>query len=262
MEILEKPLERIPGLVLVFGLLCLFMLENNSEPAGLLRAFLIAWILYRLGSVLDVLFGLLYGAEPEQLPLGRPRCLWQRIYWKLYKRSYPIRVRWYKLRAQKGFVPCFRRLEAVRRSASKRAKGVIGKEQWEADVAPLLNRSKLARTFVIPLFVASILQVVVPMAMMVRWAVNAIANGNYAPTLDKFWMPFRASLEPFFAPFIRDFELANDKLRLFPEFTVGGISVFAAIFCLLFLYTCISLRIEHMFQLYDLAMKKAGPHSD
>jgi hypothetical protein len=135
---------------------------------------------------------------------------------------------------------------------------VIGKEQWEAEVAPLLNKSKLARTFVIPLFLASILQVVVPMANAV---LSAIANGNCVPTLQRFWMRLTASLEPFFAPFIGDFGLANNKLRLFPEFTVGRVSVSAATFCLLLLYTCISFRIKHMFQLYDLAIKKAEPHT-
>src|SRR5215470_11266825 len=111
MQILEKPLERLPGMVLVFGLLCLFMLENDSEPAAAIRVFVVAWVLYRLGSVLDKLFDGFYGTEPKCPPKHRPRCLWERIRWKSSRVWYRPRMWWYRFRTKYWFVPCLRSLE-------------------------------------------------------------------------------------------------------------------------------------------------------
>jgi len=131
------------------------------------------------------------------------------------------------------------------------AKVAVGEKKWEDEVAPLLNKSKLARTFVIPLLVASTLQLATPAAQKVAaWVVPA---GMYLP--HQFWPRLTNAVEPFLAPFADDFVLANKKLALFPAFTVGGISVFAAIFFLLALYTSVLFRIRHMFRLYELAIE-------
>ncbi len=42
MEILERALEKIPGLTYVFAITALLMLENNSEAAAAIRVFVVA----------------------------------------------------------------------------------------------------------------------------------------------------------------------------------------------------------------------------
>jgi hypothetical protein len=291
MEILEKPLERVPGLVLVFGLLAVFMLGNDSEAAAAIRVFVVAWVLYRMGSYLDGLFDVLYrpGPEPPLVGFGKgtasqageklgfvseyrfttiPFRGWPsdhdsfpslfscadkgygrraKICRFLLKVSYPVRTRWYRVRRR--LLPCYGTLEDFRWMAAlgvnngkvkgvyTRAKQVLGKEQWEAEVAPALNISKLARTLVVPLLVVLVVKTM--------------------PTPQRLWV-FLSGVgdQPLFAPFRVDFNCAHDKLGFLYVLDFRGVPVVAAVLCLVSFCLYFSLRIRHMNRLYKLATRK------
>ena len=65
MEILEKRLEKAPGLVLLFAVAAVLFLEEGSQISAAFRVFLVAWSLYAFSSFLDrIVFDVLYGPTP------------------------------------------------------------------------------------------------------------------------------------------------------------------------------------------------------
>lgn len=170
MEILERAFKTIPGLALAFGIVGLFTLSPGSELSAALRVFVIAWILYRLGSLLDALFDRLYGPRSPET-----ETTWDR--WRL-KRLFHYRV----LED--------RREEAARALGLASTVGLYKKATAalrEAEVSDLkvyssLQYSKAARTFILPLLAVSIALPLLP------WTRNPIpAFLQSGPLLRAFW---------------------------------------------------------------------------
>jgi hypothetical protein len=132
MEILERALKTIPGLALVFAIVAIFLLDDRSELAVVIRIFVVAWILYRISSSLDWFFDGLYGPGSGEEGLRR-------------------------------FLPGYKNLETNRKEAArslhlpgvegvyKKAKAFAQKAgTWETEVEPLIAYSKAARAFIVP----------------------------------------------------------------------------------------------------------------
>src|SRR6266496_3615872 len=117
MEILNKALEKIPGLAYVFAIAALLMLNGDSEIAAGIRVFVVAWSLYRISSSLDALFDLFYGPRVRTggIWTGRLTRFWS------YRRAGEV---WYQFRRH---LPGYRTLEENRKRNRNRA------EQMEAE---------------------------------------------------------------------------------------------------------------------------------
>src|SRR5262245_23598650 len=103
MEIFTDLLETVPGLTLVFTISALFLIDKDSEIAQGIRAFVVAWALYRTSSGLDRFFDLAYGPGPRPGTTGEKKSLLR------------LRQHWCSLRTI--LVPGFSGLEKRRNDA-------------------------------------------------------------------------------------------------------------------------------------------------
>jgi hypothetical protein len=259
MEILIEELKKSPGLVLVFAIIALLLLEDSSEIAAAIRVFVVAWGLYRIGSCLDwLLFDPIYARGPRPHLPGETEHTLRKLRIKLYNEFARL---WYKLR--KRVVYPFAGLEKKRHNAAKglrqkgaRLSGVEGlyrktqealkeDKKWETEVETWNNWSKAVRTFVLPLFA------IVVARLAPRWL--PLIPPEFRPDFEHLGENHLfAALEHLFASFGKDFICAREKLHvLFLTCSVFYAFV-PAVLCLVCLLLYVSLRLHHMTQMYDL----------
>ncbi len=238
METLNRALETIPGLSIIFSIAALLMLEESSEVASAIRVFVVAWLLFKISSYLDTFFNLFYGPRPED----RAPTFLSRHMGRTHRAVAGV---WYRIRR---VMPGFKTLEGNRDEAVrvvfprgvapgiyKRAHEQLLKEHrklWDEEVAPLLNISKAARAFIAPFFLTAIItafwnqRIRIPAGMM-----------NQARKLGGAHL---------FTAFRSDFIRAAERLDFLNP-----------VWCLILFTLCVFvylwLRIAHMNRLYKLA---------
>ena len=233
MDILEKRLEKAPGLVLLFAISAVLLLEESSEITAAFRVFVVAWSLYALSSSLDrILFNTLYGPAPR----NKDRSWWVRLREKFL---YPYRDL-EKLRdgAKEGLH--LTQVAGVYSRAKQRVltedkeRAQRGEEKtWEKELAPPLFWSKLARSFVLP----SLLIFLVARLPQLGWS-------WLVPSLT--WLSRLG--------FGADFARAREKLEILFTYPV-----IPAIISAISLIVYIALRIVHMHKLYQEVAKTGSP---
>lgn len=230
MDILEKRLEKAPGLVLLFAISAVLLLEESSEITAAFRVFVVAWSLYALSSSLDrILFSPLYGPAPR----GRKPSWWVRLRERIL---YPYRnLEKMRDEAKEGLHLTqiagvySRSKQCVLAEDKERAKR--GEEKkWEKELAPPLFWSKFARSFVLP----SLLIFLVAKLPQLGWS-------WLVPSLT--WLSRLG--------FGADFARAREKLEIL--FTYPAIP---AIISAVSLFVYIALRIVHMQKLYQQVAKE------
>ena len=242
MEILENALKTIPGLALVFAVSALLLLDKNSELAAAIRVFIVAWVLYRIGSYVDWFFDLAYGPGPRHQDATEEKMSrgWPKVFRVLDEK-------WSRLR--KTLLPGYKRLEERRDKAAqklklrgvkgvyKRAKEVLETTaDWKSEVDPLTTSSKAARTFIIPLFLVSI---VVSLPGQRSWILQRPSA----------FIAYLGNL-PLLAGFETDFARAQEKLDFLRHPAIPALG------CLISIGLYLSRRLRHLKRLYDLVVKK------
>jgi hypothetical protein len=230
MDVLEKRLEKAPGLVLLFAITAVLLLEESSEITAAFRVFVVAWSLYALSSSLDrILFNTLYGTAPRD---GK-RSWWVYLRKKLLYPYCDLETMRHQAKECLHLTQIAgvyqRAKQRVREKDEERAKR--GEERiWEKELEPPLFWSKFARSFVLP----SLLIFLVAELPQLGWS-------WIAPVLT--WLSRLG--------FGADFARARDKLEIL--FTCPAIP---AIISAVSLFVYVALRIVHMQKLYQQVSTK------
>ena len=232
MDVLEKRLEKTPGLVLLFAISAVLLLEESSEIAATFRVFVVAWSLYALSSTLDrILFDALYGPAPRD----RNQSWWtslRKILLHSYRDLETMRDRAKETLRLEDVTGVYQRAkQRILEKDEERAKA--GREKvWQKELAPSLFWSKFARSLVLP----SLLILLVAKLPQFGWS-------WLVPILD--WLGHLG--------FGADFAHARERLEiLFQHPAIAGI------ICVVSLFIYVALRIVHMQKLYCEVSKRSA----